>query len=86
MEITLEIPESIGQALRLPRRGTKNELMRLLAITLYERGILGIGKSRELAGLTKLEFFAMLKNEGIAINYSEEEVKADLAALEALPE
>jgi predicted HTH domain antitoxin len=86
MEITLEIPESIVQALRLPRRGTKNELMRLLAITLYERGILGIGKSRELAGLTKLEFFAMLKNEGIAINYSEEEVKADLAALEALPE
>ncbi len=85
MEITLEIPEGIVQALRLPRKGTKDELMRLLAVALYERGILGIGKARELAGLSKLEFFAMLKKEGVALNYSEEEAEADLATLVAFP-
>ena len=84
MEITLEIPEGIVQALRLPRKGTKDELLRLLAVTLYERGILGIGKARELVGLSKLEFYGLLKKEGIALNYSEDDVAADLATIRSL--
>lgn len=53
MDMTLDIPEGVVQALRLPRKGTKEELKKLLAVTLYEKGILGIGKARELAGASK---------------------------------
>lgn len=84
MDITLQIPEGVVQALRLPRKTAKNELVRLLAVALYERGILGIGKARELAGLEKNDFLGMLKREGVALNYSEDEAASDVAALGAL--
>jgi predicted HTH domain antitoxin len=84
MGMTLEIPEDIVQALRLPRKGTKEELQRLLAVTLYAKGILGIGKARELAGVSKLEFFALLKKEGVALNYSEDDLEKDIKTIGAL--
>jgi predicted HTH domain antitoxin len=70
--------------LRLPRKGTKEELQRLLAVTLYAKGILGIGKARELAGVSKLEFYALLKKEGVALNYSEEDLEKDIKTIGAL--
>jgi predicted HTH domain antitoxin len=84
MGITLDIPEDVVQALRLPRKGTKEELSKLLAVTLYAKGILGIGKARELAGVSKLEFYALLKKEGVALNYSEEDLEKDIKSIEAL--
>jgi predicted HTH domain antitoxin len=84
MGITLDIPEDVVQALRLPRKGTKEELRRLLAVTLYAKGILGVGKARELAGVSKLEFYAFLKKEGVALNYSEEDLEKDIKSIEAL--
>jgi predicted HTH domain antitoxin len=84
MGMTLDIPEDVVNALRLPRKGTKEELKRLLAVTLYTKGILGIGKARELAGVTKLEFFALLSKEGVAVNYSEEDLEKDIKTLVTL--
>jgi predicted HTH domain antitoxin len=84
MDMTLEIPEGVVQALRLPRKGTKEELKKLLAVTLYEKGILGIGKARELAGASKLEFYALLKKEGVPLNYGEEDVEKDIMTIKAL--
>jgi predicted HTH domain antitoxin len=84
MDMTLEIPEGVVQALRLPRKGTKEELKKLLAVTLYEKGILGIGKARELAGASKLEFYALLKKEGVPLNYSEEDAEKDIITAKAL--
>ena len=84
MDMTLEIPEGVVQALRLPRKGTKEELKKLLAVTLYAKGILGIGKARELAGGSKLEFFGLLKREGVPLNYNEEDLANDIATIKAL--
>ncbi len=84
MAITLEIPEDVVQALRLPRKGTKEELKKLLAVTLYAKGILGIGKARELAGVSKLEFYGLLAKEGVTLNYSEEDLEKDIKTLRTL--
>ena len=84
MRIMVDIPEGVVQALRLPRKRSKEELKKLLAVMLYAKGILGIGKARELAGASKLEFYALLKKDGVPLNYSEEDVKKDIITIKAL--
>ncbi len=84
MGMTLEIPEGVVQAMRLPRKGTKEELKKLLAVALYGKGILGIGKARELADVSKLEFYGLLKKEGVPLNYGEEDLKKDIETIKAL--
>ena len=59
-------------------------MKKLLAVTLYVKGILGIGKARELAGASKLEFYALLMKDGVPLNYSEEDVENDMIAIKAL--
>jgi len=82
--MTLDIPEAIVHALRLPRKGTKEELKRILAVTLYSKGILGIGKARELAGVSKLEFLALLRHEGVPLNYAQEDAEKDIQTVRDL--
>jgi len=84
MGMTLEIPEGVVHAMRLPRKGTKEELKKLLAVALYAKGILGIGKARELAGVSKLEFYGLLKKDGVPLNYGEEDLKKDIETIKAL--
>ena len=51
---------------------------------LYEKGLLGFGKARELAGMTKWEFQQLLGEEGILRSYDVEELERDLKTLEEL--
>jgi len=78
MGITLEIPDSIVQAMRLPERRTKQELLIELSISLYDQGILSFGKARELAQLGKYEFGKLLGERGILRHYGLEEFEDDL--------
>lgn len=78
MSLTLEIPDTVEQALRLPRDGRLNELMLELAVALYARGILSLGKASELAKLSKTELGLLLGRRGIPRHYGEEELAQDL--------
>ena len=80
--LNIEIPENIVQAIKLPNKEVKKRLMKILAAKLYEEGILGIGKARELAGLSKIEFYSLLKEENIYLNYDKEELELDLTQIE----
>ena len=79
--LSIEIPDSIEIAMQLPETKKAEEVRRLLAIKLYEKGILGIGKASELANNSRIEFMALLKSEGISLNYDEEEYQEDLKTL-----
>ncbi len=83
-KIGLEIPEELVDALRLPRQEIPERLKRELALRLYEKGFLGFGKARQLAGATKWEFSALLAQEGICRHYDEEELERDLETLKGL--
>ena len=51
----LEIPEEVLLSLKVPKRDTERCLRAKLATRLYEKELPGLGKARELAGMTKWE-------------------------------
>jgi hypothetical protein len=50
MSFTVELPDSVAEALRLAPADAEAEVRKELALALYARGILGFGKARELCG------------------------------------
>ena len=79
MTIMLEIPDSIVQAIRLPRKEQSRQLKTELALSLYAQGILSYGKSCELAETTKLEFGILLGKRSIPRQYDEQDLQDDIA-------
>ena len=79
MNIQLEIPDHITQALRLPLTEQKQQLFIELAVALYARSILSYGKARELAGLSKYEFGLLLGQRGVPRHYAAEDLQDDVS-------
>ncbi len=82
--LSLSIPDSVLHSLKLPEKSLQKDLLRLLAIKLYEKGALGLGKASELANMNRTEFMQLLKEEQVLLNYDDEELDRDLESLEAL--
>ena len=78
MEAKLIIPDSVLQAIRLPEKRIQHELLKELAISLYDQGILSFGKARELAQIGKYEFGKLLGERKILRHYGNEELEDDL--------
>lgn len=78
MSLTLEIPDTVEHALRLPTGQRRDELMLELAVALYSRGILSLGKASELTRLGKIEFGLLVGRRGIPRHYGENELAQDL--------
>lgn len=83
-KLTLEIPDNLVEALRVPPTERLPRLRQELAIRLYQKGILSFAKARELAQMTKWQFHELLGQEGIERSYDLEELEADLETLESL--
>ncbi|BAD85106.1 hypothetical protein, conserved, UPF0175 family [Thermococcus kodakarensis KOD1] len=77
MEIV--IPDDIITAMKLPRGEVERELRVDLAVILYQRGILPLGKAAKLAGMTKREFLEELAKRKVPRHYTEKELEEDLA-------
>jgi predicted HTH domain antitoxin len=82
--LSISIPDSILYSLKLPEKTVQHDLLKLLAVKLYENGALGLGKASELCGSTRTDFLHILKEEQVFLNYDEAELDKDLAALESL--
>lgn len=80
--LVLGIPDSVLHSLKLPGKTLQRELLKLLAVKLYDKGALGLGKASELCGVTRTEFLHILKEEDVFLNYDNEELDRDMAALE----
>jgi predicted HTH domain antitoxin len=78
VSLFLAIPDSVVQAIRLPEKRLREEMLLELAVALYAQDALSLGKARELAGLGKYEFGRILGQREIARHYSEEELEDDL--------
>ena len=81
--LSLNIPDSVLHSLKLPEKTVKRDLLQLLAVKLYEKGALGLGKASELCGANRTDFLHLLKEEGVFLNYDDEELDRDLSALES---
>lgn len=76
----LELPDDVMGAGGL----SKEEVLRILAVTLYDRERLSIGYASRLANLSKSEFLDLLAAEGVAFKYDTEDLKKDLKNLKDL--
>ena len=77
-KLLVEIPEDVADALRLPPAEQQRELRKELAVALYRRGVLALGKSRRLAELTRREFEQLLGERKVPRHYTEEDLRDDI--------
>jgi len=82
MSVRLELNDEIRDALRIPLEEQEGRLRRELALRLYEKGLLSLGKARQMAGMEKWDFLFLLAQEGICRQYDKNELDRDLAALD----
>ncbi|MEA1932830.1 MAG: UPF0175 family protein [Thermodesulfobacteriota bacterium] len=85
MPLQLEFNDEIQDALRIPPDEQEGRLRRELALRLYEKGLLSLGKARQLAGMEKWNFLLLLAQDGIARQYDKKELVRDLSTLNHLP-
>lgn len=83
-KISIEVPEDILRATKIPLKEAPERLKKELAVRLYEQGILTFGKARQLAGITKWEFHRLLGSMGIPRQYDLDDFQTDLDTLQKL--
>ena len=84
MSLRLEFNDEIQDALRIPPEEQEGRLRRELALRLYEKRLLSLGKARQFAGLEKWDFLLLLAREGITRQYDKTELAQDLALLDQM--
>ncbi len=85
MPLQLEFNDEIQDALRIPPDEQEGRLRRELALRLYEKGLLSLGKARQLAEMGKWNFLLLLAQDGISRQYDKKELDCDLSTLNHLP-
>ncbi len=78
MSVTLTIPDSIMQGLRVPEAEAEGRLLMELAVALYAGDLLSFSKAAELAGRDRFLLADILAKRGIPRHYGEEELAEDL--------
>lgn len=63
---------------------TETEFLQEIAILLYEKGKLSLGKASKLARMGRIQFQLLLASRQIPINYDIEDFEADLKTLHQL--
>ena len=78
-KLTLEVPSEVVDAVKLPPAEVEGELRKELALALYRRGVLSLGKARILAGMTRWQFEQALSDRQIPRHYTETDLQDDLS-------
>lgn len=79
MSVQLEIRDEIVSSMKIPFPEVKKELTKELALALYARWALSMGKARQMAGLTKREFLNELSSRGINRHYTTQDLSEDVS-------
>ncbi len=74
----LEVPGEVVDAVKLPPGEMERELRKELALALYQRGVLSLGKARVLAQMTRWEFEELLGERKIPRHYTKTDLEEDI--------
>lgn len=77
-EFNLEIPSEVLAAVKLPPEEVEKEFRKELALALYQRGVLPLGKARVLAQMTRWEFEQLLADRRISRHYTDADLDDDI--------
>ncbi len=81
MQITLDLPENIVRGLESKWKDLPRAVLESLALEGYRSGVLTTAQVRRLLGLgTRYEVDGFLKQRGIYLNYSPEDLECDAEA------
>lgn len=83
MSVQLEIKDEIVSSMKIPFPEVKKELTKELALALYARWALSMGKARQMAGLTKREFLNELASRGVKRHYTTQDLSEDVAYVQS---
>lgn len=75
---TIQIPEDVVDSIKIPRKDIDKLLKLELALVLYQKEAIFLGKARKLADVSKWEFLEELGRKKITRHYTERELKEDL--------
>lgn len=79
--MTLTIPsERLGNL-----RVTERDALVDIAIGLYKREEVSLGRAAEVAGITSVQLLSELRRRHISINYGPDDLQADMAILNDKP-
>jgi predicted HTH domain antitoxin len=76
--MSLQIPAEILSAVKLPPKEVEHEFRKELALALYQRGVLSLGKARLLAQMTRWEFEELLGQRKILRHYTDVDLEEDI--------
>lgn len=79
--IILRIPKIF---VNLPKKDAERIIMRELAIRLYQKGMVSLGKAAEMINLSIAEFIELLSDERVPIDYDDESLMEDLEVVDKL--
>ena len=77
-QIVIDIPRDVLDAVKLPSSEIEKQLRQELALALYERGVLALGKARLLAGMTRWKFEELLGRRRIVRHYTTADLAEDI--------
>lgn len=78
--LTIDYPEGLERAVSTTRQELEAQIRLMAALKMFELGKLSSGKAAQLAGISRVEFFEMCGRYQVPIiNYSAEEIEAELA-------
>jgi len=80
-DICIKIPRNISNTIRLPPDTMQEELLKELAIALYQREILSSGQSCKLAGMKRYQWEEELGKRNIPRHYNLENLEEDFACV-----
>lgn len=78
MNLTLEVPREVLEAIKLPPAEVEAELRQELAVALYRRGALSLGKARLLARMNFWDFTELLGRRGVPRHYDDDDLTVDI--------
>ena len=76
--LSIDVPESVVEAIRLPEGEQPARLRLELALALYSQDLVSLGKAAELARVDRMELAEQLARRKIPRHYSETELQEDL--------
>ena len=77
----LELPENLELAVGLARSELADQVKLMAALKMFELGKISSGNAAELAGMSRVDFFAACGRYHVSLfNYSAEKIEAELSA------
>ncbi len=82
--IPVELPRDVIHIFKVREKELPKVVRELIAVALYEKGRISLGKAAELAGVSRWEMSDILAAKRIPIQYYPEDLEEDIETLKEL--